>query len=246
MGSADVNITATEIGSDYNLEVNEQLRVGDESESQIYAKVIEEVDGGSSETVKVVSEEDLETAKIKIQENMPQEITNEIKKVVSSTQKLINGSEETQLVEEAFSHEVDEETDKLNLTQNLSLSALVYIDEEMQNLMDDMVKEFVPTDYELSDKDKELTVEVLGNTTNTILNSSEADLQVTLKSYVLPQINEEELKSQLVGTNQEEASRILSGVRNVQNYELNITPFLPFFNKVPTNLDQILIEVQRQ
>ncbi len=70
----------------------------------------------------------------------------------------------------------------------------------------DVLEKYIPEGYEVRGADKSLKVTVLGNTDSTILNSQEADLQVTAKTQVVPVIDEVELKKELAGKKLVDAS----------------------------------------
>ena len=116
----------------------------------------------------------------------------------------------------------------------------------MDDLLDQLVQDLIPEGYVLSDEDREVKTEALGNSTSSILNSKEADLQVTLKTYVIPNINVEDLKKQLLNKKPEEAQKVLGSIRNIKTYELKISPSIPLFKKVPSDTSQIIIDIEKE
>ena len=68
-------------------------------------------------------------------------------------------------------------------------------------------------------------------------------MQVTLKTHVIPNINETKLKQALLGKNTSDAQRILGGLRNIKTYQLNISPAVPFIQSVPDDLKRVVIEI---
>src|SRR3990170_5640426 len=58
LGEATVKITAADIGSDYNIDANENLEVDDHKSSEVVAKTKDDLEGGESKKVKVVAEAD--------------------------------------------------------------------------------------------------------------------------------------------------------------------------------------------
>lgn len=245
-GTAVIEVEAIDIGSDYNISKDKLLLIDKENETDFSALALDKFGGGSSKTIKVVAQEDLDLLENLISENLGDEINKTLKNKVASSQNLINGSETSAVVMSNNNYALDEETDLVSLTQTLDVYGLVYMDQELNILIDDLVKEFIPEGFELSPKDRETNVEVLGNTSESVLNSTTADIQVTLKAFVIPEINEDVIKQDLAGANSKEAARILSGIRNVQNYEYKVNPAIPFFRRAPRNLANINIEIERQ
>jgi len=85
----------------------------------------------------------------------------------------------------------------------------------------------------------------LGNATNTILSSTEADLQVTLKTFIIPNINEDEVKKNLAGKKLSDAQKVLGSLNNIKGYDLHVSPNIPFFDSVPKNVNQIEIVINK-
>ena len=130
-----------------------------------------------------------------------------MKSKVSVSSKLIAGSIATTVSSNDFNGEVGDELDELELVQTVSAVGLTYSSSDLDALLDELVEEFVPNGYKLSDEDRDVNVEVLGNSDSTVLSSTEADLQVTLKTYVVPDISEERIIDDLSGKKFDEAQR---------------------------------------
>lgn len=171
--------------------------------------------------------------------------TEDIKNKLANNQKLVAGSIQTKVLKETFSKNVGDQSDKLSLTQSVSADGLIYMDSELNKFIDEYLKEFVPTGFILSNQNRDVSIEVLGNSTNSVLTSSEADLQVTLKVYVVPDLNEEAIKKELAGKTISEAQNIVSSLRNVSSYKLELSPKVPFFDRVPKDLKRIQITIER-
>ena len=246
-GSIEVEIEAEKIGPEYNIAKDKTLEVKGQKKADFEGKVLEATEGGKSETVKVVAETD----KQKLSEELTKEITDQstsaLKTKVANSQQLIEGSQKVTLISEKFDHDVGDETEKLALSKSTEVEGLAYMRSNLDKLLDELLKEFVPEGYEISDKEREVNVEVLGNSSNSVLSSTEADIQVTLKTFVVPSINEEEIKQSLLGKTPEEAQKILGGVSNIKTYEFNMSNgFLPFGRRVPKNPEQVEIIVERE
>ena len=243
-GEAVVEIVAADIGESYNIDENSNLEFEEYKKSEIEGKSKEDIDGGKSEIVKMVSEED----KTNLSDQLVSETTTtaeeDIKKQATSKQDVIEGSTQSNVTNESFSHEVDDETEKLSLTQSVYAEGLVYSKEELDNLLDGMVEDLIPEGFVLSEEDREVNVEILGNSTSSILSSAEADLQVTLKAQVVPDIKEKALKEELQGKGSKEVERILGSVKNVKSYEFQLSPIIPLFRKVPKNTQRINIDLE--
>lgn len=245
-GKVEVKVTAVDIGKDYNLDDGEKLKFDDFDDDTYSAKVVEDIDGGSSEIVSVVMQSDLDTLSEELFAQIGEQGSEVVKQNVSPGQILINGSVVSALVTEEFNAEVDEEIDEIELTQTISFRGLAYAEDNLNEILEDLLKGFIPSGFELSSEERETNVEILGNTDATVLNLSQADLQITIKSFVMPEIDEMELKEKLVGTSLTEAEKILGKVRNITNYGIDMNPKIPFIQKLPGNIENISLKIQRE
>lgn len=245
-GSADVEVEAAEIGDDYNIDEGEDLEVEDQDEDEFSAEVNEDIDGGKEEEVKIVAQEDIDNAIQTLQENSEENALRALGEKISGDQKLVKGSENVAVVKETFSHNLDDETEELTLSQTFLARGLTYNSEDLDFLVDALTEDFVPEGFELSNKERSVSVEVLGNTETTVLSSTEADLQVTLKTFVVTEISEEIIKQDIMGLSVGDAQKYLGSIRNVKTYELNLNPRIPFFDFIPKDGERIIINLERE
>jgi hypothetical protein len=244
-GESAVNITASDIGDSYNISDLKSLDVKGYDKSDVEAKTKDDVTGGKSETVKVVAAGDLTGLSNIALAEATTKATEYINNKLDSNQKLIAGSVQTKVAHETFNKSVGDQVDKISITQSVSADGLIYLNDELNKFLDEYVKDRVPEGFVLSSQSREVSVEVLGNSTSSVLTSTEADLQVTLKTFVVPDIKEEDIKKELAGKTPSEAEKILSSIKNVNSYEFKLNPSIPFFGKVPIDLNRIEITIER-
>ncbi len=245
-GQADADVLADKIGDKYNLKEDNDLIFDDYDEDAYAAEVVEDIDGGKEEKISTVAQEDIDTLKTSLLENTQDKNLLALNNTVTEKEKLISGSENTGVSKEAFSHSLDEETEELTLEQTFVTKGLVYETEELDKLIDKVVEDFVPEGFVLSTKERVVNVEILGNTEDTVLSDTEADVQVTLKTFVVPDISEDSIKKELMGKSVNEAQKILGSIRNVKTYEFNLSPRVPFFDYVPRDENRIKITLERE
>ncbi len=245
-GEKTVDIEAVEFGSVYNIDDDEVLFVDTYDDDEVYARTEEKVDGGNSKKVKVVSKEDVEKLKGEMTPKILEKSEVTLKAKETTSEKFITGSVETALVSEQYSHKENEKTDTLELTQTAESKGLFYSKTELNALVDKLVDKFVPDGFKLSSEERDVKVEILGDSDSSTLDSTAADLQITLKTYVVPNIDEETLKNELAGKNLKDAEKILGGIRNIKTYGINLQSALPisFLQKIPTNIENIKLDVQ--
>ncbi len=245
-GKADVEVEASVVGEKYNLDAGETLSVEDQKTTAFDAEIKEDIEGGKEEKIKVVAQKDIDDLKAKILENAKEKAIRALESAVAGDKKKISGSESVIATKESLSHVLDAETEELTLEQTYSAKGLLYKPSELDAAIDKMVVDLVPENYVLSTKERVLNVEVLGNTDSTVLSDSEADLQVTLKTYVVSDISEDTVKDAVLGKNVAEAQKYVGGIRNIKTYEFSIKPRYPFFDSVPKDKSRINIVIERE
>lgn len=245
-GTASANVTAAEIGEAYNIADGENLEVDDEDNSDFIAESDGKFSGGKSEKILVVTEADKALVVANALKKSQENIESNLESKSSTSRKYIKGSFTSTVAKEEFSHEVDEEAEELELKQELLITGLAYSENELDQLLSKLVESLIPEGYTLSSQDKEIKVEVLGNTETTVTSTTEADIQVTIKAFVITIIEQEELVAQLVGKPIEDAQKILGGIKNIQTYELNVSPSIPFLQKMPSNPENINLTIEKQ
>jgi hypothetical protein len=243
IGEATADVTAEDIGDEYNIDEGRALEIEGYRTTEFVASSENRFSGGESKTVRVVAEADRTNLSAKTLEANIAKGRTALGGQLAQSQKLINGSTKSLLVTEEFNAAVEDETDTLEITQSITTTGLVYDQRELEEVIDELIKEFIPDGFVASAHDKEINVEVLGNSDSSVLSSEEADIQVTIRTFVAPEVDEEKIINDLVGKNITEAQRIISGIRNLEGYELNVTPKLLSFNRMPKKVENINLEV---
>jgi hypothetical protein len=246
-GVAEVDATASVVGAAYNIDSGETMSVDGYKKADFSASSSEEFSGGKSESKKIVAEADIKTVSTSIDSEITSQSGQALASKISNSQALIAQSAKSTLIKETPNHKVGDEADKVSVTRIVEVEGLVYMKDELDRLLDSLVKEFVPQGYVLSSKDRQINVEVLGSSSNSVLTSTEADIQVTLKTFVVPDISEENIKKDLAGKSTAEAEKILGSIQNIKTYEFNLNRgFIPFFNTVPKKLEKIKVEIVKE
>lgn len=244
-GEAKVKIIAKDIGDDYNLDDGKSFEIEDYKKSELEGKNKDKISGGSSEEVKIVTQEDMDKLSSQLKETSIQKAEESIRGKLEISQKLIEGSVKTSINSESFSAKVDDEKEKISLTQSTTGEALVYNENDLNKFIEDYFKNVIPEGHYMPDKDKKITVNILGQSASSVLNSTEADIQVTLSSIIIPDIKEDDVRENLKGKTNEEAKQYIDGLKNVESYEFNISPVVPFFSKVPINTQRIDVTLNK-
>ena len=245
-GSAAAKVKANDIGDKYNIDEGKSLDVDDYDDDEVAAKTKNDFSGGKSETVSIVTQEDLDTLSNNTYQETADNIESELMKKVSTNEKYISGSLNTTLTKENFSAEVGDEEDSVEVIQEITVTGLTYSEKDLEHLLDGLLDEFVPEGFVLSTKDRDIKVEILGNSDSAILSDTESDLQVTIKTFVVTDIQQDTLINELLGKSLSDAERVLGGIKNIQTYELEIVPNIPILQKMPSIPEKIILVIEKE
>ncbi|HSX39832.1 MAG TPA: hypothetical protein VLI92_04570 [Candidatus Saccharimonadales bacterium] len=244
-GQTDFKAEGAAVGTDYNITSGKSLDVDGKSASDFSGKTATDFTGGASQTVKAIAEADKTKAATELLNTLTSKGETTLKSKLGSDQKLIAGSLKVTPSTQSFNHLVGDQADSITLTQTVTIQGLTYFQADVEGLLTKLSDGFVPDGYVLSDKDKQIDVQALGQTDTSVLTSTQADLQVTIKTYIVPNITEDTIKDQLAGKSVDEAKRILGGIKNIKTYEFSINPSIPFLQKVPKDKNKIFVTIER-
>ncbi len=246
LGEIEVSITAMDIGTAYNIDSDKSLDVDGYKSSEFTSATSEKITGGKSSTVKVVADADLKKLSDLVLKTIQDEAQKSLETKLPSSQKFIAGSQKVTVATQNYSAKVGDQKDILELTETAAITGLAYLQDEMNLLLSKVSQNLIPSGFEISDKEREVNVEILGNTDNSILSPVQADLQVTLKSFVVPVIDVDKIKTSLAGKSIRDAEVVLGKLSSVRTYSIKIVPNLILFGKVPSNKNNISIQVVRE
>lgn len=245
-GEKATQVTAQDIGSGYNIDKDKSLEISKYKKSVLEAKSKDDFEGGKADKVKIVNETDRTNLSKKLLEQNTSGIEIALKSKLTSPNKLIPGAHTISVTKESFSHKVGDEAEKITLEQVVTISGLSYSDTDLNTLINKVIDKMAPEGYSLSKKDWSVKVEPLGNSTSSVLSSTEADMQITIKTSVIPNVDKEEIRKSISGKSLKEAEKILGSIKNVREYSLKVSPAIPLFKKVPKDLNRIELVIENE
>ncbi|OGC50495.1 hypothetical protein A2716_04805 [candidate division WWE3 bacterium RIFCSPHIGHO2_01_FULL_40_23] len=246
-GKKKLKVEAEVFGSKYNLEDGKNFKISGFDTDDLIATNEEEFTGGKSKKVKAVSEED----KVKLSNTLFEALKGtallDLKSSkLSKEQKLLESTVTYRRLSEAFDKNIGEEADKLSLKLTVSARGLYYLSDELSSLLEELLKEFVRPGFQVSKRDNDTEVGVL-DTIDPSKEVSEVSLQVKIKAYTIPKIDESELRAKLKGADVSYAKDYLGKIEGVGTLNVDFSPrFVAFLNKLPENEKNIEIEIERE
>lgn len=221
-GKAVTKVTAKEIGTEGNLAAATEFTVANYAKSDYVARNDSAFSGGISRQIQAVSEEDQEALLSDLKASLEKDAKEKLLAQLSPEVKLVEESITSKVVSSNYSHDVDEETDNLELTLKLQAKALVYTEQELQSLVEDSVLESVATGFEYLPEETEFSFEV-GETDE----KGKATVKTHLKAKLVPQQDLEQIKKNLAGKYLVIGETYLNNLPRVTGFEAKISPKLP-------------------
>ncbi len=244
MGEAD--IVAQKIGDGYNAVSGTQFSVGDYNLADVYATNTEAFVGGSAEEYKIVNQSDIDGLVENIHETLNTEAEAELEgKTDNSRWVLVTESIEHDLVGDAkASAPAGAEANTIDVSIE-TISKAIYYD---INKLDELVEALLLEDFEGQVEDIELSENVEKNISikSYDLIEGTVTLEVSVDGFVMPQLNDDQIKSSLAGKSWSDGIRYLEDMDYVsEDYDLDFSPeWVPeILWRMPNSEDRITVKV---
>lgn len=242
--SDSVKVVAEAIGSFYNIKKDKELSVKGYKSSELTASSAEDFKGGLSKEIKVVTQADLTKLEQDLTANVLKTPADALKNRIPAGYALIDKSEKVVGKNVMQNNKVGDKKDTLSGSITAQVEGLAYSQSELIDFMGKISENVVPQGFEFYSYNKELQVDILGNTEKTILSPTEADLQVTFKFNIAPKIDRQKVFEKIAGLSAVDAVAELDKISDITRSELKLKPGLLFFKKVPTKASAVDIQIK--
>jgi len=241
-GKAKVKVTAVEIGSEGNLAAGSEFSVSNLTKSDFVAKNEGSFSEGSSREVQVVAKADEDKLLSELQKELEEKALDDLKAKLASGKKLVEESLASQVVEKTFDKKVDEEADKVNLKLQVRTTALSFQEDEFKQLAEVEIRSLVPSDFDYDPAKTEIDFEPKTSSQKGVFA-----FQAGFKADLVPKLNLEEIKKNLLGKKPVIGKTYLSNLPNVSSFEAQISPQFPqSIATFPRLLKRINIELKTE
>lgn len=196
--------------------------------------------GGSSKIAKVVSEQDVDTAKGKLSisdDAVKSELSNELSQ---GGYYVVDSSFEKTNENTAVNPKVGAEASEVTVTYSADFELLGVNEQDLDALLKQSIADEVDVEAQgIQDNG-------LGQANFTVKErKSDGSVVIALSTVVTvgPDINQEELKNEIAGDKRGDAENTVKAAEGVQDVTINLSPF--WVSRVPKNPDKITFEIQQ-
>ncbi len=241
-GTATTDVSAFDIGAEYNLAKDESFRVGNYPKSDVDATATADFSGGSSRQISAVSEDDLKTLEEDLTDELLQKADSELSEKVSQDEVFIASASTYEVSERSFSHKVGDEADTLKLSMSIKVTGAAVARQALTDLAKEVLKDKVPSGYVLRDTQITADFELDEET------EEGYKLSAFFKANLLPETKTEDIAKSIAGKYPTFAKDYLTSISGFTRAEITINPaFLPSKLKVlPRIAKNINIEIEAE
>ncbi len=224
-GTTTVDVTASAIGSDYNLAKDEVFKVGNYPKADVDAVSSSDFSGGSSRQISAVAEDDVDDLKKELTDELLNEAKKKISEKISADKILIESLMKTEIEKEEYSNKTGDEATTLKLSMDLKVSAQIVAKADLMKVTARVMEGKVPSGFVLRDDQVSYKFKSLEE-------SEEDKLELGVTANLLPSIDPIEVAKKLVGKYPNLAESYLRNIPGFVRAEFKIIP--PFPGKLGT------------
>jgi hypothetical protein len=242
-GKAEATVTATEIGTEYNIEDDVRMAVGDLSSSLYFALSQGAFTGGSKEDVVIVSQADHTNLEQQIEEKADAVDISQIAEDLPEGRKLIKDLTTKEIGTLDYSRAVGDEASEVSLTATVEITAYTYEEEEMKKALLAKIKPDTPEGYAVGTNtiDYDISSASIQETDQETLDEESTEtvieLDVIADAGAVKMMKTDDIQQELTGKFLDDADFILKNRYNIEEYEIEnqssylvlINRWLPFF-----------------
>jgi len=177
-----------------------------EKQDKIYGQLTGPLQGGTSNIVTVVSQEDLDQAKDKLTKNLQTRLKDKLRQEVGDNLLAVEQLIAYEVTNVSSEVTADSKTKEFDLSLTLKASALVFSQKEMRQVLRDKFSNNLATDQSIGEAEN-ISLEIIAAQTD--FNLGLADLKVKATFPVVKKVDLEDVKKNILGKNESEARRYL-------------------------------------
>lgn len=220
-GETKVNMTAADIGAEYNLASGASFSVGNFSSVDIEAKNDIAFTGGSSRDVSAVSQDDIDTLEEQLTKELLTKANDSLTGELGPDDLLVDGVTTSTAIQKDFSNKEGDETDSVKLDLELKVIGYKVKKADLVGLVTESLASKVPDGFILRDDQVNLSFALSPDADDTLL----VDTRVV--ANLLPDVNPDEVADKILGKYPQLADGFLNSIPGFVRAEIKLKPKLP-------------------
>lgn len=238
-----VPIVAAEAGEDSNVAAGTRFEIINEvfghKPDVLYAINSNPVSGGSTNTVKMLSDADVNFAREDLLKTVLEKYRTQIASQFSTTSRLEDNAFKFQVAEETLSNPVGTEVQNFSMTQKIRINALLYDTEDLRGLIVNKIVRLLPENkYLLPESEQKLS----GQFISLDLGVGSGTLKAHFESTVRYTLNPSFLVKSILKKSPSDAKDILLSRPEIEDVNIQLTPF--WVKTVPAFENKVIFKVE--
>jgi hypothetical protein len=231
------NVTAAELGKEFNLPSGTKFSVDSFDTSEIIAKNDNPFSGGTKKEVTVISKNDL----INLGENLIRQLEDKAKQDLQNQlgqdTVLLPDFVAKNLSKQSLNAKVGDEVNQLTLTGTVKYQGISYAKNELLTFLKSFLSKNISSDQEIDYNNIKTTVLSVQSK-----NTEELNANLNIKALLLPKIDKVQLVKDIKGKSVKISSDLIYQLPQIADVTIKLFPNLPFLPKnLPSREENIKI-----
>ncbi|MCL5438366.1 MAG: baseplate J/gp47 family protein [Patescibacteria group bacterium] len=218
------DVTAKEIGKEYNLPSGTKFTISSYPTATIVAKNDSAFSGGTKKEITIVSKDDVDKLTDEVTKKFEKKAKDDIIKKINSDSSIIPVFSDITLSKKQFSKKPGDETSSVSLKATIDYTVLSYLNEDLKsfsaNLLKNDIQDMVINNLDPSIKNPK------------IKNEKEVTGTIAIKASLLSKIDEKKMTEKIKGKSFKEAKEVLSKLPQVSGSSIFLSPNIPFLPEI--------------
>ncbi len=222
-GTTDVAVTASDIGTDYNLPSNTKFNVS--GSSVLAAKNANALTGGTKKSIVVVTQKDLDNLASQLTDNLKDKAKSDLSGKASGDEVILPDFTKTTAGITNYDKKVGDEAKGINLDGTVTYESIAYKKSDIESYTKAALQGKLPSNLTLAPDG--LTYEVKDMTTK----DDTTKVTLVIKAALIPNVDTKSLTDQIAGKTFAQARDILSSTPQFSDVTFILSPNLFFLPK---------------
>ncbi|MBI3396934.1 hypothetical protein HY045_00500 [Candidatus Woesebacteria bacterium] len=240
-GTVSLNVTASDIGSEYNLAKDEVFKVGNFPKAEVDGVATVDFSGGSSKQIPAISTNDLTTLEKDLTQELSDQAKSQIESQLASGKIMIDDSFVVAPSAKTFSGKQGDESSSLKLKMSLKAEVLTIQKSQIFDLVSKLLVDKISKGFILRSEQVRYLFSKKGEKGSLVNFNMEVD------ANLLPETKPEDIAKKITGKTPQKAQEYLTTIPGFSRVEIKLKPKIPFgLGRIPFLNKNIMVEVSSE
>jgi len=231
------NVTAAELGKEFNLPSGTKFSVNSLDTSEVVAKNDNPFSGGTKKEVTVISKNDLVNLGDNLIRQLEGKAKQDLQNQLGQDTVLLPDFVAKNLSKQSLNAKVGDEANQLTLTGTVKYQGISYAKNELLTFIKSFLSKNIPSDQEIDYNNIKTTVLSVQSK-----NIEELNANLNIKALLLPKIDKIKLVKDIKGKSVKTSSDLIYQLPQIADVVIKLSPNLPFLPKnLPSREENIKI-----